>query len=71
MKSAALALIGLIGLGLGGYTLIKTVRTGTARLRGGRRITKQRHPRPFWTNVIALSVLLVISLWLLYLADSR
>ena len=67
----ALALIGLVGLGLGGYALLKSLRTGTARLRGGRKITRERNPRLFWTNVIALCVLLALSLWLLFLAASR
>jgi hypothetical protein len=58
MRSFDAGLLGLLGLGFASYTLSKTLRSGTARLRGGRRITRTRNPAQFWMNVLALCVLL-------------
>jgi len=65
MRSLAIGLLGLLGLGFGSHSLLKTLRGGTARLRGGRRITRTRHSMLFWANVAALCVLLAVSLTLL------
>ena len=65
MRSFGTGLLGLLVLGFGGYTLSKALRSGAARLRGGRRITRTRNPVQFWVNVAALCVVLALSLGLL------
>ena len=67
----AVGLLGLIGLGFGSYTLSKTLRSGSARLRGGRRITRARQPLLFWANAVALCVLLAVSLGLIVAGVAR
>ena len=65
MRAVVIGVLGLIGLGLGSYALQKALRTGLARLRGGRQITRASHPVLFWANVVALCALLAVSLGLL------
>ena len=65
-RSLILALLGVAGFALSAYSLQTTLKTGTAHLRGGRRITRTHNPSLFWTNVIGLCVALVMSLGLLY-----
>ena len=59
---------GSAGLWLGARTLVKTLETGKARLRGGRTITRARNPGLFRTNVAALCTLILLMLCLLYIA---
>jgi hypothetical protein len=49
----------------GAYGLMKTLTSGTARLRGGRRIRREKNPALYWANVVALGVLLVLSVVLI------
>ena len=65
MRAFLVGVLGLIGLGFGSYALSKTLRTGMARLRGGRRITRASHPALFWASVVGLCALLAVSLGLL------
>jgi len=39
-----------------------TLRSGRARLRGRRTVTRTAHPALYWTNVAALGVLMLLSL---------
>lgn len=65
MHAFAIGMTGLLGLSLASYALARALRTGAARLRGGRQITKGAHPALFWVNIAASCTLLAVSLGLL------
>jgi len=67
MNGLLISGVGLSGLMLGGYALARTVVTGTATLRGGRRISRARNAQLYWCNVAALCALLLISAGLIFL----
>jgi hypothetical protein len=61
--------MGLLGLLLGGIALVTTFATGTAILRGGRRISRTRNAGLYWTNVAALCLLLMMSGVMIFLGS--
>jgi hypothetical protein len=58
--------LGAIGLAFAGVGLIRTLVTRNATLRGGRRISKWRNPRLYWTNLAALWLTVLICAGLIY-----
>jgi len=52
---------GILGLPMAAHGPTKTFITGTATLRGGRKISRSRFPLLYWSNVAALCALLQIS----------
>jgi hypothetical protein len=62
--------LGILGLLMAAHGLTKTLITGTATLRGGRKISRSRFPRLYWSNVAALCVLLQISAGLIWIGVS-
>jgi hypothetical protein len=62
--------LGFLGLILACFALARTLHSGAAKLRGGRRISRQRHAALYWANVAALCVLLLISIGLMYLGKT-
>ena len=71
MREIILLVLGVLGLCASTLELAKTWRTGSARLRGGRRVLRARNPSLYWTNFTALCILLVLSLGLVYVAGFR
>ena len=71
MRNLFLIAIGVIGSILGVATLVRTINSGTARLRGGRRVTATRQPYLFRANLIALWVAILVFVGLLYLGLSE
>jgi hypothetical protein len=61
------AVFGALGSILGAYGLYGTIRTRTAVLRGGRRVSLLRSPSLYWINFAALCLLVVMSMGLIYL----
>lgn len=59
--------LGAVGLVLGVTTLATTIKSGSARLRGGRRVTAARQPYLFRANLIALCAAILIFAAMLYL----
>ena len=57
---------GLLGFVLGCFGLYRTIATRNAVLRGGRRISLQANPSLYWTNFVALCILVAISISLIY-----
>ena len=47
-----LLLIGLVLCGLAIWEFVRAMKTGSVRLRGGARITRERRPAIFWTNLV-------------------
>jgi hypothetical protein len=60
------SVLGAIGFYLAGFALLRTLVTRTAKLRGGRRISRWRNPRLYWTNLAALCATVLISAGLIY-----
>jgi hypothetical protein len=58
--------LGAIGFLFAGVALVRTLVTRTATVRGGRRISRWRNPRLYWTNLAALCVTVLISAGLFY-----
>jgi len=54
--------VGVASFGAAAYGLVKTLQSGTARLRGGRKVTRSKNPALYWANVAALAALMVLSL---------
>jgi hypothetical protein len=71
VRSLFLIAIGVIGSILGVATLVRTIYSGTARLRGGRRVTATRQPYLFRANLIALWIAILVFVGLLYLGLSE
>jgi hypothetical protein len=61
------AAVGALGSILGAYGLYGTMRTRTAVLRGGRRVSLLRSPSLYWVNFAALCLLVVMSMGMIYL----
>jgi hypothetical protein len=59
-------LLGAAGLALWAFVLWRTLRTGTATLRGGRRISIERQPALYWLYVAAIGVSAIVPLIVLY-----
>ena len=70
IRDMILLVLGALGICASTFELVKTWRTGSARLRGGRRVLRTRNSGLYWTNFAALCVLLVLSLGLVYVARS-
>jgi hypothetical protein len=62
-----IAAVGALGLSLGVFALISTLVRGTAKLRGGRTISRTRNPRLYRANIVAILLLILISAGLVYL----
>jgi len=62
MRDLLLMGVGVASFGAAAFGLVKTLRSGTARLRGGRKVTRTKNPVLYWTNVAALGVLMALSL---------
>jgi hypothetical protein len=60
--------VGVASFCAAAYGIVKTLGSGTARLRGGRRVTRAKNPALYWTNVAALGVLMVLSLVVITIA---
>jgi len=58
--------LGVIGVLFAGFSLLRTLVTRTASVRGGRRITRWRNPRLYWTNLAALCMTVGIFAGLIY-----
>jgi hypothetical protein len=67
MRSLLLIALGAVGLVFGVSTLVTTIKSGTARLRGGRRVTAIRQPYLFRANLVALWVAVLIFIAMIYL----
>ena len=63
------AIAGLIPLGLSA-SAIRAIRTGTIRVRGGKKYQRAKSPGQFWTNVIGqVAVAAGIAYALIYYAE--
>ena len=71
MRSLLLITLGLIGSVVAVTTLVRTINSGTARLRGGRRVTATRHPYLFRSNLAALWVAILVFVAMLYVGLSE
>ena len=67
MRSLLLIALGAVGLIFGVSTLVTTIKSGTARLRGGPLVTAARQPYLFRANVVALCAAILIFGAMLYL----
>jgi hypothetical protein len=66
-RSLLLIAVCVIGLFCSVTTLVRTINSGAARLRGGRRVTATRHPYLFRANLVALWVAILVFVGMLYL----
>ena len=66
MRSLFLIAIGVIGSILSVTALVRTINSGAARLRGGRRVTATRQPYLFRANLVALWVAILVFVGMLY-----
>ncbi|HYM18894.1 MAG TPA: hypothetical protein VEU06_10045 [Micropepsaceae bacterium] len=71
MRELMLLTLGVLAFCMGAYAIMATLRSGTARLRGGRKVTRAKNPALYWTNVVALGVLMGLSLVLIGIALYR
>ena len=71
MRSLFLIALGVVGSVLGVTTLVTTINRGSARLRGGRRVTRLRQPYLFRANVVALWFAILVFVGMLYLGLSE
>jgi hypothetical protein len=62
VRELILLTLGVCGFGAGAYAMIAALRSGSARLRGGRKVTRAKTPYIYWTNIVALCVLMLLSL---------
>ena len=65
VRALMLIVLGAIGLALGSMTLWRAVRSGRARLRFGRVVTRRHNPGLFYSNLVALGAFLVASLFVI------
>jgi hypothetical protein len=71
VRSLLLIALGVVGAILSVTTLVKTINSGCARLRGGRRMTVTRQPYLFRANFVALWVAILVFVGTLYLGLSE
>jgi hypothetical protein len=67
VRSLILIAVCVIGLFCSVTTLVRTINSGAARLRGGRRVTATRQPYLFRANLVALWVAILVFVGMLYL----
>jgi hypothetical protein len=71
VRSLLLIAVGVLGSILSGTTLVRTINSGSARLRGGRRVTATRQPYLFRANLVALWVAILIFVGMIYVGLSK
>ena len=65
LRPLLLIALGAVGLWLGSVALWRAMRSGQARLRGGRMVTRRRNPGLFYSNLVALGAFLAASLFVI------